>query len=669
MKTADLYTNKSLSAILNHLSDAFMVMDNNGRVNYFNTLAEQITGYSAAEARKMTGREILRTEGGHCQDNCPFNSPSSTRKTSVQRELLIRRKDSSRLPVECTTSVLIDDHGMIIGAVDVFKDISRIKGLEDELRNTEFKYRRLFEGSKDMIFITSATGGFLDVNPACVELLGYDTKQDLFALASIQLVFSVPVHWKVFKTQIDRNGFVKDFEAGFRKIDGTRLHCLLSGNAVKDNRGIIIGYEGIAKDITARMDAFRSLYRRNEELQLLNTVAVTMNSAQDLDQVLPRVLVQVMELLKLDIGAIVLINPETRELEMGAWQGLPEPIVNPGRCLRFHDEFLREFLLKKESRLTPTSTFPSFRVTWEGSAIALSRELTCFLITSREKPCGFLAFHIPGTIDVSLDDTHLIGSLGNFLGGAIENLTLIRTVQRHSEELKGLTAQMFQSREIECRRISRELHDEAGQALIGINFTLETVEKNIPAHQIQMKNLVSVIKGQINHTYEEMRRISHRLHPALLTDMGLEPALDAYMNQMSRQGTMDISYRMIGFSGRVHPDIETVLFRFSQEALSNAIKHARATRFKISIIRSYPRVIFVAEDNGIGFDPQGCDFERPALGLLSMRERASLLGGTFALRTARGNGTLIRIEIPLRDTAGHIEQVVACETSREDHGR
>jgi signal transduction histidine kinase len=94
---------------------------------------------------------------------------------------------------------------------------------------------------------------------------------------------------------------------------------------------------------------------------------------------------------------------------------------------------------------------------------------------------------VPAHKDItSGKDFHLIGSLGNFLGGAIENTMLLETIRRHREELKRLTAQLFHSQDAERKRIARELHDEAGQALVGINLTLETLEKQIPNESNQI---------------------------------------------------------------------------------------------------------------------------------------------------------------------------------------
>jgi signal transduction histidine kinase len=134
-----------------------------------------------------------------------------------------------------------------------------------------------------------------------------------------------------------------------------------------------------------------------------------------------------------------------------------------------------------------------------------------------------------------------------------------------------------------------------------------------------------------------------------LTDLGLEAALDAYLSQMDKQSSLKINFKMIGFTGRINPDIETVLYRFSQEALSNTIKYANATVFKLSIIRGYPIIIFIAEDDGIGFNLDDNDYKRPALGLLSMKERTTIMDGRFSLQTKPGKGTRIRIEIPINN--------------------
>lgn len=164
-----------------------------------------------------------------------------------------------------------------------------------------------------------------------------------------------------------------------------------------------------------------------------------------------------------------------------------------------------------------------------------------------------------------------------------------------------------------------------------------------------MKELITNAKKQINRTYQELRRMSYSLHPALLTDLGLEPALESYLSSASKHSGLDIDFKMVGFEDRVDPAIETVLYRLTQEALTNALKHSRARHFRLSIIKGYPQIIFLAEDDGIGFVSSEFDQPKHGLGMLSMQERAAMLGGKFSLRSSPGEGTRIRIEIPIAE--------------------
>lgn len=638
-------TDTGLLQVLQRLPDGLFIVDRTGKITFFNDTASAILGLKPDLALGMDCSSVFRSSA--CSGACPLRIPLPQEQETCSRELVAMLPDGKGIPLISTFIPVRDASGKPEGGVEVFFDISDRKRLEDDLLRSESQYRRIFEGSKDMILIMSREGKILDVNLAGVDLLGYADKAELISLPSVEKIYDNPRHWEVFQKQILREGFVKDFEAGFRKRDGTRIHCLLSGTAARDRHGEIAGFESIAKDITARMDAIRSFRKRHWELWLLSSVAFAMNRTQDLDEILMTALSKALQVLNLESGGIFLIDPERRAFSLRARQRLGRAGGEKDLRIELHDSTLEQGLLEKGLSLEPEPIFPPFRARLAQAEGAGPGELTCFLITARGKARGFLAFEVPPHRDITTgEDFHLIGSLGNFLGGAIENALLQETIRRHREELKGLTARLFHSQEEERKRIARELHDEAGQALTGIRFALETIEKGLPA-TVPVKGLIADVKRQISQTHLEMRRISYRLHPALLTDLGLEPALDAYLSGISRHSGLEVDFNMVGFEERVGPEVETVLYRLSQEALTNTLKHARAQRFRLSIVKGYPKIIFLAEDDGIGFAYR--EFERPnnALGLLSMRERAAMLGGSFSIRTAPGKGTRIRIEIPV----------------------
>jgi len=227
------------------------------------------------------------------------------------------------------------------------------------------------------------------------------------------------------------------------------------------------------------------------------------------------------------------------------------------------------------------------------------------------------------------------------------------TIRRNQQELRRLTGKLFQSQEEERRRIARELHDESGQSLTAVKLALERLEQNVPSSEKGLREEIGEIIMMVRRTSSEIRHLSYHLHPTLLSDLGLEPALDLYFKEIKNHTGHNIEFSMVGFDHRLDVDMETVFYRFSQEALTNALKHSGSDNFRLSIIKSYPKIIFRAADDGIGFDTQIIGTDKRNLGLLGMRERTSLLGGTFQLRSKPGEGTRIRIEIPFAESLSH----------------
>lgn len=633
---------KALMEVLDNLPYGLFTTGEGNRVDYFNTAAERITGITASDAIGRHCSEIFC--GGFCKDDCTLHKFGDG-KTVFIREFDLKRRDGRSFPILCTICALTGPEGAAIDkTMYVFRDILDRKQLKEDLKSSEDRYRRLFDGSKDMIFITSKDGIFKDLNQASVDLLGYKNKEEVLSLESVEKAFGNPMHWRVFREQIDRHGFVKDYEAALSKKDGTPLYCLMSGNAVEDADGKIVGYEGIAKDITARMDGIRHMQQQYRKLSLIHAVAVAMNASQHLDDILMVALKKVLSVLGLPSGGVFLID-EDRDFTLRVQHGFPAGVSSGAVQVRLHDKALMRFLLRGTVPLSTLKSFPPFKATLKESGADFSIELTCFLINRKDRASGFLALEVPSPRRISEPDQRILGSLGNFLGSAIENSLLIQTVNQHREELKQLNARLFNSQEEERRRIARELHDEAGQALTGINYALENVCRNIPPHYSHLIEEIGDVKKQISRTYQDIRSMSHRLHPAVLSDLGLEPALEAYLQSIGRYSGMEIDFRMIGFENRLKPEIETILYRISQEVITNVLRHSGAELFRLSIIKGFPNIIFVAEDDGMGFDMSKSFMQ--GLGLLGIRERVAMIGGTFSIRSSVGRGTKVRILIPV----------------------
>jgi len=516
----------------------------------------------------------------------------------------------------------------------VFKDITEFKRLQDEVLKREKKYRRIFDGSHDMIYTTNLDGEIRDINQAGVELMGYKTKRELLDRLKAEDLYYDPASRENFLAKITDSGFVKDFETEFRTNDDSKLHVLISSRMYGNNQTGEVEFEGIIKDITRRKQSEELINQRNRELSIINGIAVALNHTMNLNHILKATLEKVIQVLRLERGGLFLIDTDARRIRLQTRFNIPEAGAEDTDELIFDDTLLMEYILEQNNGFAPEASFPPFHIHFRAAIGQKSLLLTCFLITFKGKAVGFFGLSLPKDRVLSYHEIHLMGSLGNFIGGAIENTQLMGTIRRHRQELQRLTEKLFQSQEEERRRIARELHDEAGQSLTAVKLGLDRLEEK-HARECGIKEEIGEIRQMIQRTASEIRRMSYHLHPTLLSDLGLEPALNLYLKEIRKHSDLDIDFKIIGFDRRINADMETVLYRFSQETLTNTLKHSGAENYTLAIIKSYPRIIFLAEDDGIGFDADIIGKDQRSLGLLGMRERIALLKGSF------------RIEIPL----------------------
>jgi PAS domain S-box-containing protein len=642
---------ESFVEILNRIPDGLFTTDHEWRITYFNPAAEKITGFSADDAVGMYCKDVFKNSV--CESDCALKRAIAEGRNIHNREYTITNIEGNAIPIICSTSVFRDDSGRIAGGLEIFKDLTEVKMLQEEISKREKKYRRIFEGSHDMIYTSNLQGNILDVNQAGVDMLGYRSREDLLRIGSAKKFYRNARDRNKFIELINREGFVKDYEVEFKRQDGSPIHVLISSRRYENTKTKDVEYEGIIKDITRRKQTEEEIRGRNRELSILNSLAVALNDVTDLEQLLKFTLENVLNALRLKCGAIFLIDPEAQKAVLQAKSGLPNPFEGEKDHVTFKDKLLKKHLIEEDTYFAPKPTFPSFQVSYQSRNGKPVPWLFCFLVTFKGRAVGFLGLDIPDTRVLNRHEVHLIGSLGNFLGGAIENTKLMETVRQHRKELSQLTEKLFQSQEEERRRIARELHDEAGQSLTAIKLGLDRLEENHSSNDAHLKAEIGEIRKMIKRTSSEIRRLSYHLHPTLLVDLGLEPALNLYFKEIENHSNLEIEFNMVGFDHRLNSDMETGFYRFSQEALTNTLKHSGAETFVLSIIKSYPRVIFQAEDDGIGFDTHIVGKDKRSLGIIGMRERATLLGGTFQLRSLPGRGTRIRIEIPFSEESNH----------------
>jgi signal transduction histidine kinase len=245
---------------------------------------------------------------------------------------------------------------------------------------------------------------------------------------------------------------------------------------------------------------------------------------------------------------------------------------------------------------------------------------------------------------------------------AAEKARLMEDLAAREDQVRQLAEHMLHVEEIERRRISRELHDEAGQSLLCIRLQLELLEQSLPSEQSEQITKLRDARDLTERTILEMRRLIAALSPAVLEQLGLGAALRQLVNRFRRLHPIRVKLHL-GRLGRLPQQTEIIVYRLVQECCNNIGKHSAASSVNISVSSADGMVRLVVEDNGVGFGVEEALAKRDSFGLAGMRERVALLGGRFEVvsypqgqkpqpermvdRKRKGRGTRITIALPI----------------------
>ena len=219
-------------------------------------------------------------------------------------------------------------------------------------------------------------------------------------------------------------------------------------------------------------------------------------------------------------------------------------------------------------------------------------------------------------------------------------------LQVSREQLQALSRRLVESLESERRAIAQELHDESGQALTVLKLGLSQLRRAAPDGG-ETRQRAGELEQIVGGVMENLHRLSMHLRPASLDRYGLLAALEQFAADFERQGGPRIDLVSAGEFEleRLPGPVETALYRIVQEAVTNAARHAHATSIGVILEKRGDRAVAIIEDNGQGFDVEEA-LRRGRLGLLGMRERAEMLGGTVSIESAPGTGTALFVDVP-----------------------
>ena len=263
------------------------------------------------------------------------------------------------------------------------------------------------------------------------------------------------------------------------------------------------------------------------------------------------------------------------------------------------------------------------------------RPLSDLELTATRLSAGDMNARVPRSVLADRD----MARVGTTLNALLDQLTEDRALERR------LAAQVISAQDEERARIARELHDSTAQTLTAILLQLGAAARESTSEPLSAR--IATIRELAAVAIEEVRSMSHTMHPRVLDDLGLAAALEWLARQAREQGPMQVDVDACEVDVAIPAPVAAALYRVAQEALRNAARHANASRVDITLRQDGRQAMLEIKDDGVGFDVAQAEKRRPGMGLFSMRERVGLVNGRLAVTSARGRGTSVIATVPI----------------------
>ncbi len=259
------------------------------------------------------------------------------------------------------------------------------------------------------------------------------------------------------------------------------------------------------------------------------------------------------------------------------------------------------------------------------------------------KTIGVLVIGFPKPYEWLPTERELMRAIGDRTALAIQRARMTDALREREQRIAELSGHLLRVQEEERKRISRELHDETGQALMVIKLYLGMMESTAIARNVRSKIRETV--EVVDRTIEGIRRIIGKLSPLVLQELGLVAAIRKEAKDMAKTSGVKTRVLIAEDVGRLAPGIEQAIYRVVQEALHNVAKHAHATSVVVQITREERMIHLVVEDDGVGIQPRSGAGDQ-SFGLAGIKERIAMLSGVSRVISAKGKGTRIEIDVP-----------------------
>ena len=482
-------------------------------------------------------------------------------------------------------------------------------------------------------------------NPAAERLYGW-TAQEIRG-RSISLIISADHLQEALGTldQTRRGKAVVQFESVCTGKDGHRIDVSLNISPIKGEDGSVMGVVTIVRDITRRLRGRETLVRRNRELLTFHRLSQIVLSSRSLQESYRDIVDEIRAATGFPIAAIAIVDEARQTL---VFHGLKESRVRPGRPPR---EYPISTTLSGVVIRTGKPLFEAHimdRPEYRSKLLRGTRAQTFagYPMKVGKRIIGCLNLAHTENIDISDETRQWIEGLANYVAVLTERKRAEEDLRTSREQLRELSRWTQSAIEEERKRIAREIHDELGQELSLLQLELGLIQDRLPKAGKDLRAQARSMTKLIDSAIRSVQRISTDLRPTLLDNLGLGAAVDWAAREFQKRTKIRCRVSVDPPDLKLDQERSTALFRILQEAFTNILRHARASRAEVRLVRQQNTVVLKIRDNGTGI-PLHRITDSKSVGLTGMRERVHPWGGSVAISGSNGKGTEIIVTIPL----------------------
>ena len=585
--------------IIEQASDGIFIADENAYFLDVNTAGCKMTGYTLAELQKIRFLDIIPPED---LVNNPVRITNMKTGESVTNERRLVCKDGTIIDVEISAKKLPD------GRYHSFaRDITERKKAELALQQSAETYKVLVENAPEALVVFDVSEQkFVTVSETATKLFGM-SKEELIKLGPVALSPEYQPDGRL-SAEAAMTNIQKAAQGEKPVFEWT--HCDKAGNLIpcevwlvslpSENDALI---RGSIIDITERKKAEEKLFEKEKKLE--QVLSSTIDNFYVID---------------VNYNVILINKVAERNLEIAWGKPVKQGTNLLGIIPEHGEEPIKENFIK---------AFSGESFEYE---LQLTRQGLPDWVNIRFTPVHDESETVIGVSVVAKDIS--------------ERKKAEELLQKSYEDIRQLASNLQNIREDERTNIAREIHDELGQQLTGLKMDLHWLTKKINSADPDVNNKMTESINLINATIASVRKISTDLRPSILDDLGLVAALEWQSEEFEKRSGSLVKFINHAGDITVKPEITTAIFRIYQELLTNIARHANADMITAQLQKENDTLNFKINDNGTGFNLESIG-NKKTLGLLGIKERTLILGGTYEFKSEPGKGSETVISIPL----------------------